>query len=198
MTDELWRKIEIIVNKAARAVLKVRTLEMHVLDLYRVLDWLPARTGRDFQDLSLFWSIKHYKTPKNLSDMFQAHSETLPEDTSRRITRSITQNSINRSQENDSKLAIQATSFVPSMVKVFNNLDQEHKQLPDLRNRAGYPKSSEEKFKDLKHSLRNHVQWHDLEQPTYWPDREAALLDRGDEIYGLGILSETSSSEYET
>ena len=82
LTEELWTKIEVIVNKAARAMLKVRTLDMHVLDLYRVLDWLPPRTCRDFQDLSLFWSIKHYKTPRNLSEMFLAHNETLPDDKS--------------------------------------------------------------------------------------------------------------------
>ena len=80
------------------------------------------------------------------------------------------------------------------MVKVFSGLHQEFKQLPDLRNKAGYPRSAEEKFQSLKHSLRNFVQWRDLGPPTDWPDREAAMLDRGDEIYGLGILSETSSS----
>ena len=80
------------------------------------------------------------------------------------------------------------------MVKVFNGLDQEYKQLPDLRNRAGYLRSNEEKFQSLKHSLRNLLQWRDLGPPIDWPDMEAAMLDRGDEIYGLGILSETSSS----
>ena len=84
------------------------------------------------------------------------------------------------------------------MVRVFNSLDQEYKQLPDLRNKAGYPRPTEEKFQSLKYSLRNLVQWRDLGQPGNWPDREAAMLDRGEEIYGLGILSETSSSEDET
>ena len=141
--------------------------------------------------------IKHYKIPKNLSDVFLSHNETLSDDESRPVTRLITQNSINRSQENDSKLAIRATSFVPSMVKVFNSLDKEYKQLPDLRNKAGYPRSNEEKFQSLKYHLRNLVQWRDLGPPVNWPDREAAMLDRGDEIYGIGILSETSSSSSE-
>ena len=114
--------------------------------------------------------------------MFMAHNETLSDDTSRRVTRSVTQNWINRSQENDTKLPIRASSFVPSMVKVFNGLDQEFKQLPVLRNRAGYPRSNEEKFQSLKYSLRNRVQWRDLGPPTDWPDREAAMLDQGDEI----------------
>ena len=83
------------------------------------------------------------------------------------------------------------------MVRVFNSLDQEYKQLPDLRNKASYPRSSEEKYQSLKYSLRNLVQWRDLGPPTNWPDREAAMLDRGEEIYGLGILSETSSSSSE-
>ena len=195
LSDELWKKIQIIVNKAARIVLKVRPLQMHVRDLYRVLDWLPASESRDFADLSLFWSIKHYETPHNLSMMLRSHQEAEITE-GRRVTRSITQNSINRSQDNDSRLALRAASFVPRMVKTFNELDQEFKSLPDLRNKHGYPLSAEEKFLSLKHSLRRMVQWRALGPPTEWPaDRNDALLDRGDEIYGLGILSDTSEDD---
>ena len=82
------------------------------------------------------------------------------------------------------------------MVKTFNELDQEFKTLPDLRNKYGYPLSTEEKFLSLKHSLRQMVQWRALGPPTEWPaNRNDALLDRGDEIYGLGILSDTSEDE---
>ena len=59
LPDDLRQKIQVIVNKAAQAVLKIRPLQMHVLDLYRVLDWLPASACRDFQDISLFWSTRH-------------------------------------------------------------------------------------------------------------------------------------------
>ena len=82
------------------------------------------------------------------------------------------------------------------MVKTFNELDQEFKSLPDLRDKYGNPVSTEEKFKDLKCSLRRMVQWRALGPPTEWPaGRDEAILDRGDEIYGLGILSDTSEEE---
>ena len=198
LSDELWKKIQVIINKAARIVLKVKPLQMHVRDLYRVLDWLPANECRDFADLNLFWSIKHYETPLNLSNMFKSHNQELNVNDGRRVTRSITQNSINRTQENDSRLSVRAESFVPRMVKTFNELDQEFKSLPDLRDKYGNPVSTEEKFKDLKCSLRRMVQWRALGPPTEWPaDRDEAILDRGDEIYGLGILSDTSEDELE-
>ena len=42
------------------------------------------------------------------------------------------------------------------------------------------------------------VQWSALGTPTEWlADRNEAILDRGDEIYGLGILSDTSEDELE-
>ena len=163
-----------------------------MLDLYRVLDWLPASECRDFADLNLFWSIKHYEIPQNLSMMFKSHQEAEMRE-GRRVTRSITQNSINRSQENDSRLTLRAASFIPRMVKTFNELDQEFKSLPDLRDKYGNPLPTEEKFLSLKHSLRRMVQWRALGPPTEWPaGRDEAILDRGDEIYGLGILSDTS------
>ena len=196
LPEYLWNQIEVILNKTARVVLKIRPLQMHVKDLYRVLNWLPARSCRDFQDLSLFWSIKQYQTPRNLSLMFLGHNETLPADSQRRVTRSITQGSINRTQENDSVNSVRSSSYVPHMVKVFNDLDPEFKSLPDLRNKAGYPLSTEEKFADLKISLRQMVQWRALGTPDTWPeDRQDALLDRADEIYGLGINSSTSEEE---
>ena len=113
-----------------------------------------------------------------------------------RVTRSITQNSINRSQDNDSRLALRAASFIPRMVKTFNELDQEFKSLPDLRDKYGNPLPTEEKLLSLKHSLRRMVQWRALGPPTEWPaNQDEALLDRGDEIYGLGILSDTSEDD---
>ena len=195
LAEEHWNKIQVILNKAARIVLKVKPLQMHVRDLYRVLDWLPANESRDFADLNLFWSIKHYEIPLNLSTMFKSHQEH-DIDQSRRVTRSITQNSINRTQENDSRLSLRSSSFVPRMVKTFNELDQEFKSLPDLRDKRGNPLPTEKKFKSLKYDLRRMVQWRALGPPTEWPaNLEEALLDRGDEIYGLGILSETSGED---
>ena len=196
LPETLWHQIEVILNKTARTVLKIKPLQMHVKDLYRVLDWLPARSCRDFHDINLFWSIKHYRTPRNLSLMFLGHNEILPADPDRRVTRSITQNSINRSQENDSRNTLRAGSYVPTMVKVFNDLDQEYKSLPDLRNSAGFPLPDELKFQDLKKSLRTMIMHRDLGTPDTWPEnRKDALLDRGDEIYGLGINSSTSEEE---
>ena len=75
LPEELWQKV--IVKEAAQTVLKIRPLQMHVLDLYRVLAWLPASACREFQDISLFWSIKHHRTPSNLSLMFASHTDTI-------------------------------------------------------------------------------------------------------------------------
>ena len=198
LPDYLWKKIEVILNHAARAVLKIKPLKMHVKDLYRVLDWLPANALRDFHDLSLFWSIKHYKTPKNFSQMFASHNEVLEEDAARRITRSVTQNGINRTQENDSRNTVRASSFVPRMVRTFNALDDEYKRLPDLRNKWGHPRSLEDKFLSLKRDLKRMVQWRDLGIPTEWPQSKSeALLDRSYELAGLGIESSTSEEEDE-
>ena len=105
--------------------------------------------------------------------------------------RSQTQHSIQRTQENDS-LGVRAGSFVPRMVKTFNDLDIELKSLPDIRG------TDEERFLTLKQKLRNHCQWKDLGFPSHWPEnRDDALLDRGDEIYGLGIESDTTDDSEE-
>ena len=198
LPEELWQKIQVIVNKAARAVLKISPLQMHVLDLYRVLDWLPASACRDFQDISLFWSIKHNRIPSNLSLMFASHTDTISLNEARPVTRSVTQNSINRTQENDSRSQLRSVSFVPRMVRIFNSLDQEFKQLPDSRDKYGYPKSAEQKYQDLKYSLRNMVQWKHLGPPCDWPERkEDAMLDRDFELRGLGVNSDTSDDDNE-
>ena len=152
---------------------------MHVLDLFRVLDWLPASACREFQDISLFWSIKHHRTPSNLSLMFASHTDTINLDEARPVTRSVTQNSINRIQENDSRSQLRSVSFVPRMVRIFNSLDQEFKQLPDSRDKFGNPKPADKKYQDLKYSLRNMVQWKHLGLPCDWPEsKEDAMLDR--------------------
>ena len=43
LPDMYWDQIQVIMNRAARIVLKIKTLDMHVLDMYRVLDWLPGK-----------------------------------------------------------------------------------------------------------------------------------------------------------
>ena len=48
----------------------------------------------------------------------------------------------------------------------------------------------------FKQKLRNKCQWDALGFPSYWPEnRDQALLDRAEEIYGLGIASDTTSEE---
>ena len=96
LSEELWKKIEVILNHAARAVLKIKPLKMHVKDLYQVLDWLPASACRDYQGLSLFWSMKNFQISRNMSLMFASHSDTIGDENQRRVTRSVTQSSINR------------------------------------------------------------------------------------------------------
>ena len=193
MSEELWKKIEVILNHTAREVLKIRPLKMHVKDLYRVLDWLPASACRDYHDLSLFWSMKHFQTPRNMSLMFASHSDTIGDENQRRVTRSVTQNSINRTQDNDSRLSLRASSFVPRMVRTFNGLDQDYKRLPDLRDRRGNPRSAAEKFVALKVSLRYKCQTDHLGPEADWPACKAdAMLDRSYELAGLGIESDTS------
>ena len=128
--------------------------------------------------------------------MFASHNENIPENSQRRITRSITQNDINRTQENDSRQSLRAASFIPRMVRTFNSLHEDYKRLPDLRDRRGNPLSDEEKFISLKMDLRNMCQWRDLGPPSEWPeDKEAALLDRSYELAGLGINSDTSDDD---
>ena len=73
------------------------------------------------------------------------------------------------------------------MVKKFNDLDLEYKSLPDIRG------TDDERFLVLKQKLRNKCQWDTLGFPSNWPEnKEEALLDRANEIYGLGIESDTT------
>ena len=194
LPENIWNQLVVILNKAARAVLKVRTLDMHVLDLYRVLNWLPANACRDYHCLNLFWSIKMWQKPRNLSKMFESETETrfkeVDGESHRMETRSISQNSIRRTQDNDSR-GMRVGSFVPRMIKVFNNLDIEYKHLPSIPGPNG-PGTDQERFLILM------CQWKQLCFPGNWPENmEDALLDRAEEIYGLGINSGTSSTEQE-
>ena len=66
-----------ICNRTARTVLKVRPLDIHVKNLYRVLQWHTCKSLRNYHELLLFWSIKHWKKPRNLSLMFESHQERL-------------------------------------------------------------------------------------------------------------------------
>ena len=123
---------------------------MHVLDMYRVLNWLTPRAWRDYMDLVLFWNIRYFKKPANLSLMFQGSQqyEQMEDGGWRMVTRSQSQHSIRRTQENDS-LGIRASSFVPRMVRKFNTLDLELKSLPDIRG------TDQERFDVLKQKLKN-------------------------------------------
>ena len=195
LSETIWNQIVVIVNKAARAVLKIRPLDMHVLDMYRILNWLPASACRDYHCLNLFWSIKLWGKPRNLSIMFESETEQRYEQVDgewhRMQTRSISQHSIRRTQENDSR-GIRAGTFVPRMIKVFNDLDLEYKTLPDIEG------TTLERYLLQKKKLRDLCQWTALGYPSEWPeDLESAMLDRGEEVYGLGINSETSSDEDE-
>ena len=192
LTQELWNQIVVIVNRAARAVLKIKPLEMHVLDMYRVLNWLPPDEWRDYMDLCLLWNIKHYETPANLAIMFQSGEVAMNKANSARMrTRSVSQNQIQRSQENDS-LGIRAGTFVPRMVRTFNGLSAEYKGMPDIDG------TDEERFALLKLKLRQKCQWGRLGLPIDWPESvEDALLDRGDDIYGYGDLADTTEDEEE-
>lgn len=108
-------------------------------------------------------------------------------------TRSVSQGNIRRTQETDG-LGIRAGSFVPRMVKIFNDLDPEYKSLPMTAHDA----TDKERFQMLKEKLREKSQWDVLGYPHTWPeDREEAFLDRANEIYGLGINSDTTSDEEE-
>ena len=93
----------------------MRPLDIHVRDLYRILDWHTCKSLRNYHELLLFWSIKHWKKPRNLSLMLESHQERLNrlETVSyirserggyeRVVTRSITQQNIQRLQENASR-----------------------------------------------------------------------------------------------
>ena len=191
LADHIWNQIIVIVNRAARAVLKIKPLQMHVLDMYRVLNWLPPFACKNYHELNLFWSIKMWEIPANLSKMFESGERAFHLNEARMRTRSVSQNSIPRTQENDSR-GQRSVSFVPRMVKKFNELDPEYKSLPMTANDA----SDLERFAMLKEKLRDKCQWDVLGYPFTWPeDRESALLDRGDEIYGLGIDSDTTTDD---
>ena len=195
LTANLWNQICVIVNSAARTVLKIKPLQMHVLDMYRVLNWMPPSSCRYYHDINLFWNIKFWKIPKNLSEMFVGGEDQFYQNSQggwcRMQTRSVSQGNIMRTQETDG-LGARAGSFVPRMVKIFNDLDPEYKSLPMTANDA----PDKERFQMLKEKLRDKSQWDVLGYPCDWPeDREDALLDRADEIYGLGINSDTTSDE---
>ena len=97
------------------------------------------------------------------------------------VTRSITQQNIQRSQENASRNSQRAESFVPRMVKKFNSLDQEYKQLPAVV-MHGRQDTDEERFDALKLKLKQMCMWEELGFPGTWPeDLQAALLDSGNE-----------------
>lgn len=199
LPEYIWNQLVIILNKAARAVLKIRPLDMHVLDMYRVLDWLPANACRDYHCLNLVWSIKLFGKPKNLSLMFESEIESDWRDAEMRRmqTRSISQGSIRRTQENDSR-GMRAGSFVPRMIRIFNDLDPEYKHLPEI---SGYnsPGTTFERYLLQKRKIRDMYQWQQLGFPSTWPENlEEAMLDRGEEVYGLGINSDTTSDEEST
>ena len=53
-----------------------------------------------------------------------------------------------------------------------------------------------ERYLMLKTMLRDKCQWDALGFPFTWPeDRASAMLDRGNEIYGLGIDSDTTDDD---
>ena len=158
LPNELWKQIELVLNKAARIVLKIRPLQMHVLDTYRLLNWLPANALRDFHDLNLFWSIKHYETPKNLSKKFRSEQAELVTD--RMVTRSVSQHAIRRTQENDSRMTLRAESFVPRMVRKYNEMGMEWSTLPQIPNAT-----DAERMYVMKCKLRNFCAWEYLGLP---------------------------------
>ena len=83
------------------------------------------------------------------------------------------------------------------MVKRFNELDQEYKELPAL-NIHGRPGDEAERFEALKVKLKQMCMWEELGPPGTWPDNlEAAMLDRGEEIYGDLNMSSTDEEQEE-
>ena len=112
------------------------------------------------------------------------------------VTRSITQQNIERSQENASRNSLRAGSFIPRMVKKFNSLDLEYKTLPAVMV-YGRHGTEEERFEALKYRLREMCMWEELGFPYTWPENlQAAMLDRGDEIYG-GLAMDSTEEESE-
>ena len=107
------------------------------------------------------------------------------------VTRSVSQGAIRRTQENDSRSTLRAKSFIPRMVRTFNAMPIWIRTMPQVRGMT-----KEEKITMQKHCFRNHCQWEVLGTPGNWPeDLEDALLDREDEIRGLGINSSTSEDD---
>ena len=54
-----------------------------------------------------------------------------------------------------------------------------------------------ERFEMLKPNLWDKCQWEAVGYPGTWPENiEAAMLDRGDEVYGLGIESDTTEDKH--
>ena len=100
LPESIWDQITVLVNRAARTVLKIKPLQMHVLDMYWVLNWLTPRAWRDYMDLVLFWNIRYFKKPANLSLMFQGSQqyEQMEDGGWRMVTRSQSQHSIQRTQ----------------------------------------------------------------------------------------------------
>ena len=187
----------------------MRPLDLHVKDLYRVLEWHTCKSLRNYHELLLFWSINHWKKPKNLSLMFERHQERLDrlETVSyvrterggyeRVVTRSNTQQNIQRSHENASRNSQRAESFVPRMVKKFNSLDQEYKELPAVMIH-GRHSNEVERFEELKVKLKQMCMWEELGVPSTWPENlQAAMLDRGEEIYGGLNMTSTDDDESE-
>ena len=77
------------------------------------------------------------------------------------------------------------------MVRTYNNLDIMYRYMPD-----GRDLTQEERFDIMRRMLRNKCQWDHLGMPSEWPeDMEEALLDREEELKGLGINSDTSDDE---
>ena len=114
------------------------------------------------------------------------------------VTRSITQQNIERAQENASRNSLRAGSFILRMVKKFNSLDLEYKQLPAvmIHGRHG---TEVEKFEALKYRLRAMCLWEDLGSPHTWPANiKAAMLDRGEEIYGNLDMKSSEDENEET
>ena len=179
-------------------MLKIRTLDMHVLDMYRVLEWFTVKATKMYHDLNLFWSIKKWGKPANLSEMFRSEQEGFEQEERRMRTRSVSQNSIRRTQENDSR-GLRAGSFVPRMVRTFNALDSTLPgQLLTLKSLPEIDASDEERFDLLKVYLRKYCLWTTLGLCCDWPEnREEAMLDCGDQIYRLGIDSKTTEDEDE-
>ena len=122
--------------------------------------------------------------------------ETWELNETRMRTRSVSQNSIRRTQDNDSR-GMRAGSYVPSMIKIFNDLDKTIiGQLLTLKQLPQIDASDEERFEVLKVHIKNYCMWTSLGLPGTWPERmEDALLDRADQLQGLGIESDTSDEE---